>query len=148
MLWLHGQLSPLPTMRDLLLPSLVSLVVPLSLLQAFAPEFRPGGGAAAALPEGKPQEAEPQPQQDQQQQQQRQPVPGLSLALSSSASLDGGPAADPEAIAFEEASQRGPLVLAVGVCALLSVPAFKYLTGAPEGCASQAALVEDSRRAE
>uniref|UniRef100_A0A2P2KUN0 D-3-phosphoglycerate dehydrogenaseic n=1 Tax=Rhizophora mucronata TaxID=61149 RepID=A0A2P2KUN0_RHIMU len=32
MLWIHGQISTLPTMKDLLLPSVVSLAVPLALL--------------------------------------------------------------------------------------------------------------------
>lgn len=148
MLWLNGQLTPLATMRDLLLPSLVSLLVPVALLQLYAPEFKQGaasGGDSSGKSLG--------PGLSQQQQLQQQPVrPDLSLALLSSspaASLSsrdagGGSSSDAaasgsmdaaggvsvtEVLAFEEASQRGPLVLAVGVAALLSVPVFKHLTG-------------------
>eukprot|EP00898_Chlorokybus_atmophyticus_P004899 jgi/Chlat1/540/Chrsp103S08599 len=40
MLWINGQISTLPTMRDLLLPAMVSLVVPLTLMTAFEPALR------------------------------------------------------------------------------------------------------------
>jgi hypothetical protein len=53
MLWVGGQITPLPTMRDLFLPSLVSMAVPVALLCATAPELqgpvlRPDPAAAAA----------------------------------------------------------------------------------------------------
>jgi hypothetical protein len=143
MLWLNGQLTPLPTMRDLLLPSLVALVVPLALLQLGAPEFKAAegggistsssGGSSSSIDSSSKNSSGPS-QQQQGQQQGEQPAarPDLSLALTSGASLDGGASSSrEEVLAFEEASKRGPLVLAVGLGALLSVPAFKYLTGLP-----------------
>jgi hypothetical protein len=130
MLWLHGQLSPLPTMRDLLLPSLVALVVPLGLLQLTAPEFKGAAQDRSSTTSGGSSDRG----------QQQEARPDLSLTLSSSGgSLDGGGASisstsgggesKEDFLAFEEASKRGPLVLVVGLGALLSVPAFKYLTG-------------------
>ena len=40
MLWINGQIGTIPTMTDLFLPSLASLVVPLALLSATADEFK------------------------------------------------------------------------------------------------------------
>jgi Na+/H+ antiporter NhaD/arsenite permease-like protein len=40
MLWINGQITALPTMTSLLIPSMVSLVVPLALMTAFADEAR------------------------------------------------------------------------------------------------------------
>lgn len=40
MLWINGQVTTLPTMRDLVLPSLVSLLVPMALISRFADEVR------------------------------------------------------------------------------------------------------------
>ena len=122
MLWLHGQLTPVPTMRDLLLPSLVSLVVPLALLQFGAPEFN-GTSSPASVGSGTSDAA----QQQQEEEDAKLALPSLSLSLNPASA--SGDKMDPEALAFEEASKRGPLVLAVGLCALVSVPAFKYLTG-------------------
>lgn len=158
MLWVNGRLTTLPMMRDLVLPSLVSTLVPLALLQATAPEFRAGGGgsassssssgsgsseaasgdqpaaaaaAAAAGPAVAAATAAPAA---------AAALPDLSLALvsgSSLASVDApqdaaaAAAAMEERIAFEDASQRGPLVLAVGLLSLLSVPLFKHFTGLP-----------------
>ncbi|KAF6254000.1 citrate transporter-domain-containing protein [Scenedesmus sp. NREL 46B-D3] len=53
MLWVGGQITPLPTMRDLFVPSLVSMAVPVALLCATAQELqgpvaRPAPGTAAA----------------------------------------------------------------------------------------------------
>lgn len=133
MLWLHGQLTPIPTMRDLLLPSLVSLVVPLGMLQLWAPEFNGQSAAGAPLPAAAGAGSGSVAGEQQPAQQERPAQPSLSLALTPAASLDssgaGGKADIKEVLAFEEASKRGPLVLAVGLGALLSVPAFKYLTG-------------------
>ena len=40
MLWINGQISTLPTMRDLVLPSAVSLLVPMLLISKFADEVK------------------------------------------------------------------------------------------------------------
>lgn len=40
MLWINGQISTLPTMRDLVLPSAVSLLVPMILISRFADEVK------------------------------------------------------------------------------------------------------------
>lgn len=40
MLWINGQISTVPTMRDLLLPSAVSLLVPMLLISKFADEVK------------------------------------------------------------------------------------------------------------
>lgn len=121
MLWLHGQLTPLPTMRDLVLPSLVSLLVPVAMLQLSAPEFKSPTVA------NQPSVEKPTGQL----------LGGtdLSLSVTGVTGVTGGDGHTGDAggkgelLAFEEASKRGPLVLAVGLGALLSVPAFKYLTG-------------------
>ena len=160
MLWLHGQLTPLPTMRDLLLPSLVSLVVPLGLLQVAAPEFQEAGAglrpaAAAASSSGGSTGAGPATAQ------QVQERLDLSLALtraqqleasssssssSSSSNSSSSMVAAGDVLAYEEASKRGPLVLGVGLAALLSVPVFKYLTGARDGIMRAACPVASGSR--
>lgn len=145
MLWLHGQLTPLPTMRDLLLPSLVSLLVPLSLLQLSAPEFKSGNDAqvadtsiASSSTSGGDSGGSKQGEAAASVAERLQPDMFLSLpgAASTEGSSSGGSTAAngvviEEVIAFEEASKRGPLVLVVGLGALLFVPGFKYLTGLP-----------------
>ncbi len=134
MLWLHGQLTPIPTMRDLLLPSLVSLVVPLGLLQTFAPEFNGSGSGSgetkqlAATSAAAAAEAEAEAASGAQQQAPR-PAERESLLIGSAA--QPAEAIPVEVLAFEEASSRGPLVLAVGLVALMSVPVFKHFTGLP-----------------
>eukprot|EP01026_Neomeris_dumetosa_P012490 TRINITY_DN1435_c0_g1_i11.p1 TRINITY_DN1435_c0_g1~~TRINITY_DN1435_c0_g1_i11.p1 ORF type:complete len:565 (+),score=84.30 TRINITY_DN1435_c0_g1_i11:935-2629(+) len=40
MLWINGQITTLPTMRDLVFPSIVSLVIPMGLMGLLAPEFK------------------------------------------------------------------------------------------------------------
>lgn len=40
MLWINGQVTTLPTMRDLVLPSLVSVLVPMALISRFAEEVQ------------------------------------------------------------------------------------------------------------
>lgn len=49
MLWINGQVTTLPTMRDLALPSLVSLLVPMALISRFANEVRADQRTARAL---------------------------------------------------------------------------------------------------
>ena len=177
MLWLHGQLTPLPTMRDLLLPSLVSLVVPLGLLQVAAPEFQEAGAglrpaAAAASSSGGSTGAGPATAQQVQERldlslaltraQQLEASSSSSSSSSSSnssssisssgdlSSSSGGSGsamvAAGDVLAYEEASKRGPLVLGVGLAALLSVPVFKYLTGARDGIMRAACPVASGSR--
>ena len=56
MLWINGQISTLPTMRDLVLPSFTSLVVPLAILsrgdEMMGDNERPEGETAALAPFG------------------------------------------------------------------------------------------------
>ncbi len=40
MLWIEGQISTLPTMRDLILPSMLSVIVPMAGMTAFAEELQ------------------------------------------------------------------------------------------------------------
>jgi hypothetical protein len=40
MLWVGGQITTLPTLRDLVIPSAVSLLVPMAAMTAFAPEVQ------------------------------------------------------------------------------------------------------------
>lgn len=108
MLWINGQLSTLPTMRDLLLPSLASLVMPMALMTRFAPEITAAPAAHAAGGAA--------------------PDAGAN-----------GTAAVEAAYAGQQQGQllpvqprnRGSLVLATGVGALLAVPVFRQLTGLP-----------------
>jgi hypothetical protein len=128
MLWIHGQITPWPTMRDLLLPSLVATAVPVAVMCATTPELQgPVTRAQAASPE-----------QQQQHQQQPQPQQPGSTAAASSTIQDSSwqapmtPAAAVAAAELQlETSKRDVLVLSVGLGALLFVPVFKYLTGLP-----------------
>jgi Na+/H+ antiporter NhaD/arsenite permease-like protein len=130
MLWIGGQLTPLPTMRDLLVPSLACIAVPLALLQALAPEFRESGSGGEQAAAAGGLEQEQQQQQDVVASTSSHEVVALSPTTSSSDS-NSTTTTSSEALAFENASQRGPLVLAVGLGALLSVPVFKHFTGLP-----------------
>lgn len=165
MLWLGGMLSAVPTMRDLLLPGLVALLVPVALLQACAPEFRagaadaPGGsGRAAGAQDGPAALAGGSPQAGASGAIASGGVMPSAAATSSSgnrsssttssdsSSSSGGIAASssgsggggssgalqpPDPDAYEAASTRGPLVLAVGTAALVSVPLFTHTTQLP-----------------
>jgi len=108
MLWIHGQISPWATMRDLLIPSLVSVAVPVAAMCATAPELqgpvtRPGSSwQNASTPS---------------------PPPAAAEAAAT-------PAAAAETVQLE-VSNRDILVLSVGLGALLFVPLFKHLTGLP-----------------
>ena len=164
-------------MRDLLLPSLVSLVVPLGLLQVAAPEFQEAGAglrpaAAAASSSGGSTGAGPATAQQVQERldlslaltraQQLEASSSSSSSSSSSnssssisssgdlSSSSGGSGsamvAAGDVLAYEEASKRGPLVLGVGLAALLSVPVFKYLTGARDGIMRAACPVASGSR--
>jgi Na+/H+ antiporter NhaD/arsenite permease-like protein len=111
MLWINGQLSTLPTIRDLLLPSFASLVVPMMLMSRFAPEIAAmpeGKAAGGALPgaAGNGTAALEAAQQQMQLQLQEQLLPA-------------------------QPRNRGSLVLATGAGALLAVPVFHQLTGLP-----------------
>lgn len=82
MLWIHGQISTLPTMKGLFMPSAISLAVPLAL-----------------------------------------------MSLTSEVNGEG-----PESsgvLATKQMAPRGQLIFAVGIGALVFVPAFKALTGLP-----------------
>jgi hypothetical protein len=136
MLWIHGQITPWATMRDLLLPSLVSTAVPVAIMCATTDELQ---GPVTRAPGASLQ-------QQQQQQQQLEPQQPNSTAAASSTSQDSNwqapmtPAASPAAAVAAaaaaaelqlETSKRDVLVLSVGLGALLFVPVFKYLTGLP-----------------
>lgn len=54
MLWINGQITALPTMTTLLIPSLVSLLVPLSLMTFFADEVKGEQVHASSLTARKP----------------------------------------------------------------------------------------------
>ncbi|XP_021753380.1 sodium/proton antiporter 1-like [Chenopodium quinoa] len=82
MLWIHGQISTLPTMKALFIPSAVSLAVPLALMS-------------------------------------------LTSEANGKATKSSG------VLASEQMAPRGQLVFAVGIGALVFVPAFKSLTGLP-----------------
>lgn len=130
MLWIHGQITPWATMRDLLLPSLISTAVPVAALCAQAPELqgpvtRP---SSTVLQEYQPQQALPERAggeaaaaasawQAKSQQQQEQSAAAAPL--------------QPPADLQLEVVNRDVLVLSVGLGALLFVPLFKYLTGLP-----------------
>lgn len=124
MLWIHGQLTPWVTMRDLLLPALVSTAVPVAALCARAPELQgpviqtssssqAAGTAAAALAASTWQGE------------------GPTLVQQLEPAAVAAAAAAPPADLQLEASTRDVLVLSVGLGALLFVPLFKYLTGLP-----------------
>lgn len=134
MLWIHGQITPWATMRDLLLPSLVSTAVPVAIMCATTPELQ----GSVARPPGANLE--------QQQQQHLGPEqPGSTAAASSTgqnsswqapmtSAASPAAAVAAAAVAAElqlETSKRDVLVLSVGLGALLFVPVFKYLTGLP-----------------
>jgi hypothetical protein len=131
MLWIHGQITPWATMRDLLLPSLVSTAVPVAIMCATTDELQ---GPVTRAPGASLQQQQLEPQQPN------------STAAASSTSQDSNwqapmtPAASPAAAVAAaaaaaelqlETSKRDVLVLSVGLGALLFVPVFKYLTGLP-----------------
>jgi Na+/H+ antiporter NhaD/arsenite permease-like protein len=89
MLWINGQISALPTITGLFLPSAVSVLLSIGVLQSQVPE-------EAMVP------------------------PKLSTGT--------------------ELAPRGKLVFATGILGLLSVPAFKQLTGLPPYLGMLAAL--------
>jgi hypothetical protein len=129
MLWIHGQITPWATMRDLVLPSLVCTGVPVAGMCASMPELQ--GPVTPAV--ASPQHSQPQQQPDSS----HEPA---AAAPDDTGQADASPAAAHVAAAAElpkagglqlEASNRDVLVLSVGVGALLFVPVFKYLTGLP-----------------
>jgi hypothetical protein len=144
MLWIHGQITPWPTMRDLFLPSLVSVAVPVAIMCSNTPELQ-GPVTRLPVPANKPQQQQNPLQQPQQQQQQSAlPVQLDSTAAAAAATSQhswpavsaGSPAGATDAAAQPaelqlEVSNRDVLVLSVGLSSLLFVPLFKYLTGLP-----------------
>ncbi|KXZ46642.1 hypothetical protein GPECTOR_42g853 [Gonium pectorale] len=107
MLWIHGQISTAPTMRDLFLPSAVSVALPVAAWALTAPEFKDRDsaadrGAAAVAPAPAPSEAS---------------VAAAAAVVS------------PEAA--EAAPPRSNLVLSVGLGSLLMVPVLRAWAGLP-----------------
>jgi Na+/H+ antiporter NhaD/arsenite permease-like protein len=106
MLWVRGLITTLPTMRDILLPAAVSLLVPLALLSAATD--------AEAAPDAPAEPPRPP-----------QPPSAAQLLLSADSAWradDGG---------LDAGEARGRLVFYAGVAALLFVPVFKTATGLP-----------------
>lgn len=133
MLWIHGQITPWATMRDLLLPSLISTAVPVwgmcaNMQELQGPVTRPLTGssyqqeqtkqriglAAASTPDAVHASSWQSPSL---------PAPSQVTAAVAAAAADEG--------LRLEVSNRDVLVLSVGLGALLFVPLFKYLTGLP-----------------
>lgn len=120
MLWINGQISTLPTMRDIFLPAAVSLLLPL---------------AAFAAAAGEEAQTPPPPLSASG----WQPPVQLTAADAASAVASGDPEScgrldDAESCSLEVAeamAPRGTLVFGAGVAALLFVPVFKTLTGLP-----------------
>jgi hypothetical protein len=130
MLWIHGQITPWATMRDLLLPSLISTAVPVAALCAQAPELqgpvtRP---SSTVLQTYQPQQALPERVGG------TAPAAASALQAESQQQQEQSAAAarlQPRADLQLEVVNRDVLVLSVGLGALLFVPLFKYLTGLP-----------------
>lgn len=110
MLWVHGQLSPWPTFTSLLLPSFVSLAVPVAAMCYTCPEFQ---GPVTRTDSSRPVQGAAQ--------QQSQPVPPLPAAAGGNAGTD----------LQLEVLNRDVLVLITGLGALLFVPVFEHLTSLP-----------------
>lgn len=129
MLWIHGQITPWATMRDLVLPSLVCTGVPVAGMCASMPELQ--GPVTPAV--ASPQQSQPQQQLDSSHEAAATAPDDTGQAAVAPAAAHVAAAAElPKAGGFQlEASNRDVLVLSVGVGALLFVPVFKYLTGLP-----------------
>jgi hypothetical protein len=142
MLWVGGQITPVATMRDLFLPSLISMAVPVALLCATAPELQgpvvePVPGAAAAVARASSSSSSSSSMEAEQLTlQERQ---GSHAAASSSnpqatvASLPPQPLEQGQQQQQQELLQlnRDLLVLSLGLGALLFVPLFKQFTNLP-----------------
>eukprot|EP00775_Hariotina_reticulata_P008069 gene8070-8264_t len=126
MLWIHGQITAVPTMRDLVIPSFVSLAVPLALLCAQSPDLQgpvirpafsipPPAGSTSINASLQAAEAH------------HKPIGLHQQSTDADSAMEGSNAALPEL----KTSNRDLLVLSVGVAALLFVPVFKHLTGLP-----------------
>lgn len=138
MLWIHGQISPWPTIRDLVLPSLVCTAVPVAGMCASMPELQgPVTPAVASLQQSQPQQKPDSSHETAAAPDDTGQGAALLLAAASPAAAHVMGAAAATADMLEEgglrleASNRDVLVLAVGLGALLFVPVFKYLTGLP-----------------
>lgn len=137
-------------MRDLFLPSLVSVAVPVAIMCSDAPELQGPVTRLPVLDNRLQQQQEPSQQQLQQQQPQQTALPAqldstataaatnqhnwTEVAANSPAAAVAGAAADaagPPAELQLAVSNRDVLVLSVGLSSLLFVPLFKYLTGLP-----------------
>jgi len=103
MLWVNGQITTLPTIKELLVPSLVSLVVPMLAMSTFSPEVR-GSLPTRTEATGNREQGEVS-------------TSGRELSESSSRGTGDTP--------------RGKLVLSAGIGSLLFVPIFKTITGLP-----------------
>ena len=146
MLWIGGQITALPTMRALFVPSLVSLLVPLAILSA-RPSLKgdlarkdgtsPVAAAAAAAATGaitaQTIDISPETESDS--------VSRGDGEESQPDSIATTPSPTPSTVAAETTSAAAPtpssfdvrarLVLGVGVGALLFMPIFKQTTGLP-----------------
>lgn len=138
MLWIHGQITPWATMRDLVLPSLVCTGVPVAGMCASMPELQgPVTPAVAVSLDQSPPQQQPDSSHEAAAAAPRdtgQDAALLAAASPAAAHVMGAAAtADmPEEGGLRlEASNRDVLVLSVGLGALLFVPVFKYLTGLP-----------------
>jgi len=113
MLWVGGQISTLPTMTSLVLPSAISLAVPMLAMTALSPEVQgplqlpPTPSASSTSPASASDEA------------------GTSHSSGASTSLPAVP------LGGDGLAPRGKLVLSLGTGALLMVPVWRTVTGLP-----------------
>lgn len=161
MLWIHGQITPLPTMVHLLLPSLVSLAVPLTFLCTQAPEFQGPSArvqdetltAAAAVSIGysgqlqlsssatKAADVSAGAGNSSTVGVTPSPAGNVQETFASQGQQSGHAAASSSSSMEKQPADEGEqqllllnrdlLVLSIGLGALLFVPLFKYLTGLP-----------------
>ena len=138
------QITPGATMRDLFLPSLVSMLVPLMLMTWKAPELQgqvnsssSAGSSSSCMisgaesmtsssSEGNGGTSMLQPQTEAG----GDATTAASLALTGAAAVALSEVGE-EGLLFRPTSNRGSLVLLTGVGALVTVPLFKYVTGLP-----------------
>jgi len=109
MLWINGQISTLATMRDIFLPAVVSLLVPLAMLSNSPEMAEPAAQSRVSLG-----------------------TPASSQTLVSLSEAEAGANGLGEGGAGQEAmAPRATLVFSAGVAALVFVPVFKTATGLP-----------------
>ncbi|GLC51924.1 hypothetical protein PLESTB_000563500 [Pleodorina starrii] len=124
MLWIHGQISAWPTMRDLLLPSAVSVAVPVAAWALSAPEVAGVAGEASGAAGTSSSNSSSNSSSS-----------SSSSADQTKTSAQGrAPAAaaeDSDSAAAAVAPPRSNLVLSVGVGSLLMVPVLRAWAGLP-----------------